>query len=83
MSILGKAARDKVTGFEGIITGRAEYLYGCAQYCIVPSAVDGKLGEGHWFDEGRIEVLGPGIAPADVSAEKPGGPNRDAPRGRS
>ena len=29
---LGKKAKDKVTGFEGIITAKVIYLYGCAQY---------------------------------------------------
>jgi hypothetical protein len=77
---LGQKARDKVTGFEGIITGRAQYLYGCDQYCIVPPAKDGKIGSAEWFDEGRIEVVGRGILPKDVRAEKPGGPQRDCPR---
>ncbi len=27
---LGKKAKDKVTGFEGIITAKVIYLYGCA-----------------------------------------------------
>ena len=79
---LGQKARDKVTGFEGILTGKAEYLYGCAQYCIVPAAKDGKIGESHWFDEGRIEVIGPGLLPEEVQAEMPGGPNRDCPTNR-
>ncbi len=25
----GKRAKDKITGFEGIITGKADYMYGC------------------------------------------------------
>jgi len=77
---LGQRGRDKVTGFEGILTGRAEYLYGCMQYCLVPPAKDGKCGDSQWFDEGRIEVIGAGINPEDVQVEKNGGPNRDAPR---
>jgi len=78
MFALGKQARDKVTGLEGVITGRAEYLFGCTQYCIVPPAKDGKT-SGEWFDEGRIEITGAGIAPEEVKAEKNGGPNRDCP----
>ena len=77
---LGLKARDIITGFEGIIVGRAEYLYGCTQYGVMPAAVDGKLGGSEWFDEGRIQVIGSGICPSQVRAEKPGGPNRDAPR---
>lgn len=79
---LGQKARDKVTGFEGILTGKAQYLYGCTQYCIVPPAKDSKIEDSHWFDEGRIEVIGPGVQPADVQTEKPGGPNRDCPKNR-
>jgi hypothetical protein len=78
MIILGKKVADKVTGLEGIVTGRAEYLYGCTQYCVVPVAKDGKA-DGSWFDEGRLEVIGNGILPEEVKAEKPGGPNRDCP----
>lgn len=78
---LGVEAKDKITGFRGIITGRAQYLYGCDQYVIVPP-IDAamKLGEAQWFDEGRIEIIGIGINAEDVSVEVPGGPQRDAPK---
>jgi hypothetical protein len=56
---LGLKAKDKITGFEGIITGRSQYLYGCDQYCIVPPAKESKMEDAQWFDEGRIQVLGP------------------------
>lgn len=77
---LGSKVRDKVTGFEGICTGRASYIYGCDQYNIVPQAEAGKISDTHWFDEGRIEVIGDGINKAQVVAKKPGGPQRDSPR---
>jgi hypothetical protein len=78
---LGSKVRDKVTGFTGITTGRAEYLYGCNQYNIVPPVDAGKLGETQWFDEGRIEVIEEETIPAaSVTVDKNGGPNRDAPR---
>jgi hypothetical protein len=81
MITLGVKAKDKVTGFEGIVTGRAEYLYGCEQYCINPK-VDkaGKVLDAQWFDVGRIEIIGKGIAAKEVLTEKPGGPQRDAPQ---
>lgn len=78
-SLLGKKAKDKVTGFEGIIIGRAEYLFGCAQYGIVAPAKDGVTKGAEWFDEGRIEVTGEGIDPASVKVKDNGGPNRDMP----
>jgi hypothetical protein len=79
---LGQRARDKVTGFEGVLTGMARYLYGCDQYCIVPAVKEGELKDGHWFDEGRVEILGRGILPEEVRVERPGGPQRDCPAAR-
>ncbi len=80
-SKLGKKAKDKITQFEGIITAKIIYVYGCNQYCIVPPVKDGEIKEGQWFDEGRIEITGPGIAAKEVQVEKPGGINRDLPKG--
>jgi len=80
MQNLGKEAKDKITGFEGIIVGKISYLFGCNQYGIAPEAKDGKVNDTHWFDEGRIEVLGVGILKEEVSVDKPGGVNRDCPR---
>lgn len=77
---LGKKARDKVTGFEGILTSKVMYLYGCTQYGIAPPAKDGKIEDARYFDEGRIEIVGKGILPEEVKGEKPGGPNIDCPR---
>ncbi|MFG6376126.1 MAG: hypothetical protein K1W05_09445 [Desulfovibrio sp.] len=77
---LGKKAKDKVTGFEGIITAKVIYLYGCAQYGIAPAAKDGKVGDTCYFDEGRIEILGEGIAPEAVTASEPGGEHSDCPQ---
>ena len=78
--MLGKQVRDKVTGFEGTATGRAEYIYGCTQFCIVPKVdKEGKACKAEWFDEGRLEITGDGISASEVAGEKPGGPNRDAP----
>jgi hypothetical protein len=75
MENLGKTARDKVTGLEGIITGRCEYLYGCAQYCILPQAKDNKAPDGCWYDEGRVEIIGEGIGPEEVQGEEKGDPS--------
>lgn len=84
MSIeLGKQGRDKISGLTGIIIGRAEYLFGCAQYGIVPRiGANGEPSIATWLDEGRVEVIGDGIVAQDVQVDRPGGPQRDAPRGR-
>ena len=80
---LGKKGKDQITGFTGIITGSASYLYGCDQYCLTPCVTkDGKITEGEWFDEGRIKITGKGVLAESVEAEKPGGPQRDMPRKR-
>jgi len=80
MEKLGKQAKDKITGFEGIITGKALYLYGCTQYGLAAPMKDGKIANAEWFDEGRIEITGHGISAIEVQGEKPGGPNRDCPK---
>lgn len=77
---LGQEAKDKITGFEGIIVARISYLFGCDQYGIAPKAQNGKCEDTNYFDEGRIEIIGRGILPEEVQVEKGGGVNRDAPR---
>ena len=47
---MGQKARDKATGVEGKITGRAEYLKEPNQYYI-----DGNKNE-QWTDEENVEV---------------------------
>lgn len=77
---LGNKVRDKVTGFEGIATGRVEYLTGCTQIGITPPAKDGEVKATQYFDAERLEFIDTGIAPAEVTGANAGGPNRDVPR---
>ena len=67
---LGKLGRDKVTGFEGIVTAIGMHLYGCDSYSLVPKLIDGKPGKAKDFDKGRIEIIGEGIAASDLQIEK-------------
>lgn len=54
---LGDKVRDKLNGFEGVIVGRAEYLYDVPRALVDPSCMkDGKPGEGQWIPEARLEV---------------------------
>ena len=62
---LGVKAKDNVTGFSGIVTGRVEYLTGCRQYLITPKAGKDKLNEAYWFDEDRL---------INSKTKNPGGP---------
>lgn len=71
--MLGKKVRDKITGFEGIAVGRCVYLFGCDQIGIAPPVdKEGKRPDTQWFDDGRIEVIGEGVAPESVQTAKPG-----------
>ena len=55
--LLGKPARDLVTGHEGVVTTISFDLYGCVQVVITPLAREGKVLCGDWFDVTRIEIL--------------------------
>ena len=81
---LGKVAKDKITGFTGIILGRAEHLTGCNTYGIAPQMLnEGKRLDTEWFDEGRVEIIREGLTRNDVIAEKNGcDVNPDNPKTR-
>ena len=54
----GTRAKDVVTGFEGTVTGQVSYMTGCDQYIISPQIdKDGKIVEGRWIDEKRLEAV--------------------------
>lgn len=55
---LGRKARDRITGFEGTITGFCQYLSGCHQLLLVPKCgPDGEYHQGIWLDEQRVELI--------------------------
>ncbi len=55
---LGIEAKDTVTGFRGIIIGRAQHLTGCNTYGLKPLVdKEGKILEDQWFDETRIDII--------------------------
>jgi hypothetical protein len=51
---LGETAKDVITGFEGVATGRASYITGCDQYLISPRSGDK---DPKWIDEQRLEIV--------------------------
>ena len=79
MENMGKRAKDKITGFEGIIVAKIFYITGCDQCGISPVFTGGKPCETGYFDTGRVEILGDGVDPESVRGEEKGGVNRDAP----
>lgn len=76
--MLGKKVKDCVTGFEGIVTGKAEYLTGCEQYLVVPQTRnrDGELNDSKWFDVDRLQIIGEGIT---LPQKTSNGPDMPAP----
>lgn len=55
---LGDRARDEITGYTGIATGKVSYITGCDQYQLSASINDrGDTPEARWFDETRLKVL--------------------------
>lgn len=81
MKNFGKLAKDKITGFEGIITSKHYYITGCAQYGLQPKIdKDGKVPDSRYFDEGRVEILeSEQILPESVQAEDNGCDFRERP----
>lgn len=56
LDVLGLPAKDKVTGFKGIISSISFDLYGCIQVVITPKSEDGTMKDGHWLDSGRVTI---------------------------
>lgn len=57
IELLGFKAKDKVTGFKGVISSVCFDAYGCIQAAISPSVDDkGEIPSAHWFDVTRLEV---------------------------
>lgn len=80
---LGVEAKDLVTGFQGIIVARTQYLTGCNRYGIQSQKLgkDGKPGDWQHFDEMMLVQTGKGLkesASAQLlpGGKKPGGPPR-------
>ena len=78
----GAVLRDTVTGFQGKVTSRIEYLNGCRQYSVQPmvdTKEPHKLTDAVYFDEDRLEaVRGSEVTQEQSKAINKGGPT---PRG--
>jgi len=77
---MGNIVRDTITGFQGIMIGRTDWLYGCSRIGIEPTDLDkdGKPRDPAWFDEQRIvtvEDRSPPVSPE--SRATTGGPRDD------
>lgn len=80
--MFGKLAKDKVTGFIGVVTCKIDYMYGCNQYGLTPKVDEkGKKSLTEWFDEGRIEIIKDDINPESVKVKEGGCEYREHPQG--
>jgi hypothetical protein len=72
---LGDQVKDKVTGFTGIAVGEIRWIYGCKRYVVQPKATkDGKLEEGHNFDEPSLEIIKKHAIKLNPEEPETGGP---------
>jgi hypothetical protein len=72
---IGAEVRNKITGFEGIITSRVQYITGCDQYGLQPRVDEkGNHREGIYADEGQLEPVNEGIKEEEVQGKEKGGP---------
>jgi hypothetical protein len=76
---LGQKYKDKITGFEGVATGRCAYISVSDQVLLAPKCGDdGSSKDSHWFDVQRVEAIGEEIITLDNS--KTPGCDRAAPK---
>jgi hypothetical protein len=74
MAKLGDRVEDEITGFQGIVTGRSEYLYGSVQVHVAAEKLD-KIPDGQWFDEDRVKVVKAGaVQRRSLADARAGGP---------
>lgn len=59
---LGVTARDKVTGFTGVVTSRVDFLSGNVQFSLQPKGADGNLPDAHYFDFHMLEFVDEGVS---------------------
>jgi len=72
---LGQKAKDKISGFAGIIVARIEFLNGCKRYSLAPEKLkDEKPIDSEYFDEEQIIVKALNKAKKEKEKEGPGGP---------
>lgn len=79
---LGDLAKDKITGFEGVVIGHAEYLTGCDQYVLQPKCTDSNSGlypEAQWFDKGRLVLMDKNVVSKKSVKDKEDGCDYQAP----
>lgn len=74
IGFLGFPARDRVTGFRGVVTTISFDLYGCVQVVLQPEVDDkGAVPEGRWYDINRVVTEGERkMSPPEVWTDEKG-----------
>lgn len=55
---LGDLVKDTISDFEGIVTAKVTYLFGCNRVGVTPKVLkDGKKQDAEFFDEPQLMVL--------------------------
>ena len=66
----GELVREKITGFEGIITGTVFYITGCNQYLVSAASKNNtSTPKAIWYDEGRLERVETEFDPITIENE--------------
>ena len=72
---LGDKLKDKITGFEGIVTGRHQWINNCNTYSVKPQTLkDGVPQDSCNFDEPQLDLVEEKAIPE--MNRKTGGPDR-------
>lgn len=75
---LGDKVKDAVTGFEGVVIARSEYLNGCIRYGVQsPKLKDNKPQDCEWIDQGQLSLVK--SKAVNLEVKRTGGP-RPSPR---
>lgn len=77
---LGDTASDTITGFEGVVVARTEWLNGCIRITIQPRELkDGKPIESHTFDVQQVALV---QAKPRAIEKRSGGPQPEPTRAK-
>ena len=80
---LGDKAKDPITGFEGVVIARTQWLHGCARVTLQPQSLtnDGRPTEAHTFDELQLVLVErDAMKKATPEERKKGGPRPEPTR---
>ena len=75
---LGRTYKDRITGFEGVVTGRVEYISGCNQLLLSAKVGKDSTTKTMWVDEQRVELVSD-VQQIVLDNEKTSGHDESAP----